>query len=653
MIKQNRHIEEYLNAYRKMDDVDFAVMITGSWGCGKTHFITDYLKRKCTTEGEKKYIYISLNGISSTADIDMAIFQAAHPVLGSKAAVMAGKIVKASLRTGLKINLDIDGDDKTDATGSLGIPMDSFKLKTKSKFLVFDDLERCILKPEEVLGYINAFVESKETKVIIIGDETQIGSSQSAAAEPQATSEERAINEEKKPSDKYWVIKEKVIGKTFKLTENIEEILSDLITEKAYPKTFVLILNNRSAVISVFKRVNDALKDRHNYRALKHAFRDFEYFYSFLAEEHRQNHKFIADLFAVFLSFSYELQLKTITTDDVEKLHIPDYLLPSKKSGEKTRLDEFVARHSINRLNWVLPVDIWCTILKNEPIDKAVLVDIISSSDYFRKEAELPDWKKLQEWWSLQDDACVDAIASVRTGLIKQKFDTPQMILHVFGVMLELANYDLIQESKTEILQEAIQYIDDLRIDGNLQLPDQKFDYDLTDGLVANRYSGYQYAEFEQLHKTMIHALAAARMEEQKSQVPDILAVLKRDPDEFRQMIGVEGDWFPDPILSLINPSDFHAKLLSVSNHELFIVEDALKRRYQFIQNFQGLVVELDFLIKLRELINADLKTHGALKTPSIHAFERLRTKLDKLIDLLEQNLKNTASADNTSEMAP
>ncbi len=650
--KQNQHIEDYLDAYRKMDDVDFAVMITGSWGCGKTHFIEDYLKRKCTPKSEKKYIYISLNGISNAADIDMALFQAAHPILGSKVAVMAGKIVKASVRTGFKINLDVDGNGKNDATGNVGIPLDDFKLKTKGKFLVFDDLERCLLKPEEVLGYINSFVENKEAKVIVVGDETQIGTPKGDQKKVGSASVEQKAKKKKEPSEKYWVIKEKVVGKTFKLTENIEEVLPALITKKAYPLTHVLILNNRTAVISVFKRVNDELQDRHNYRALKHAFRDFEYFYSHLDEKHQEHRGFINDLLGIFIAFAYELQLKTITTDDIQTLNIPTHLFSRKEVKDDTPLDLFVGRHGISRLNQILPVDIWCTILKNEPLDKEALFEIISSTEYFRKEAELPAWKKLQGWWLLQDDVCAEAIKSVRKELEEYTYKTPLMILHVFGVMMELAASNMIEESKDDILQTGINYLGALLKEGSLELPDRKFDYDLMDGFMANRFAGHQNAEFKELHEKVASSLRLARVEDQKSKVPEILETLKRDPDEFRQNIGFEGEWFNEPVLSLISPNEFYSALRQTSNHGVLFVEDGLKRRYEFINTFPGLVVELDFLKKLRELVDEDLGKREGLKTPSSNAFERLRAMLTRLIKLIEQNEINTAASDDADEIA-
>lgn len=35
----NDKITEYLNDYIKIDNPQYAVMITGKWGCGKTYYI--------------------------------------------------------------------------------------------------------------------------------------------------------------------------------------------------------------------------------------------------------------------------------------------------------------------------------------------------------------------------------------------------------------------------------------------------------------------------------------------------------------------------------------------------------------------------------------------------------------------------------------
>ncbi len=306
--KQNQYIEDYLDVYRGMKNVDFAIMITGSWGCGKTHFIKEYLKRACTPNGEKEYIYVSLNGLSKAADIDMALFQAAYPVLGSKLAITAGKIFKASVKAGLKLDLDINGDEHSDGSAKFDIQLNSFKLKTKSKLLVFDDLERCLLKPEEVLGYINAFVENREAKVIIVGDETQVASDKNEDVAKQSDIDSGTSSIKKVPSTKYRMIKEKVVGKTFRLKEAIEDIFENLIAKETYPNTYDIILRNKADIVRIFQKVYDET-EKHNYRALKHCLRDFEYFYLKLEKKFQEHEQFLNDLLNVFVILGYELQL--------------------------------------------------------------------------------------------------------------------------------------------------------------------------------------------------------------------------------------------------------------------------------------------------------------------------------------------------------
>ena len=40
----NRHIEKYLDHYLEITTPDYAVMLKGEWGCGKTYFIKKYIE---------------------------------------------------------------------------------------------------------------------------------------------------------------------------------------------------------------------------------------------------------------------------------------------------------------------------------------------------------------------------------------------------------------------------------------------------------------------------------------------------------------------------------------------------------------------------------------------------------------------------------
>lgn len=74
--KPNEHIETCLNEYcnnNRSAGNNYALLINGKWGIGKTYLIQEYRRknRKNTEENKgKSYIaYTSVNGISKTSDL--------------------------------------------------------------------------------------------------------------------------------------------------------------------------------------------------------------------------------------------------------------------------------------------------------------------------------------------------------------------------------------------------------------------------------------------------------------------------------------------------------------------------------------------------------------------------------------------------------
>lgn len=206
----NKHIEEYFDYYFDgKKNFEYAILLNGAWGSGKTWFVKKYLEKK--EDQKKKISYVSLNGISKTSDIDEAIFKSIHPILGSKGEKLVGQLGKGLLKATLKVNLD--GDLKPDTSVQASLPtikLPEYLTIDDNFILVFDDLERCELKKEEVLGYINYFVEQEHIKTLIVSNEEEfIG------------------------NDDYSRKKEKLIGATFSYTEDqdlaIQSILDEVI----------------------------------------------------------------------------------------------------------------------------------------------------------------------------------------------------------------------------------------------------------------------------------------------------------------------------------------------------------------------------------------------------------------------------------------
>lgn len=195
---------------------------------------------------------MSLNGIAKTSLIDEAIFKSIHPILGSKGAKLTGQILKGALKATIKVDLDDDG--KSDGSIAGGIPKIELPdyLKINDNFiLVFDDLERCELKKEEVLGYINYFVEQDKIKTLIVSNEEEI-----------------------KDNEEYIRKKEKLIGATFSYIEDQNMAIQSILGEISDENLKVLLNSEFELIRQTFNQVGYK-----NLRSFKQAIFDFERFY--------------------------------------------------------------------------------------------------------------------------------------------------------------------------------------------------------------------------------------------------------------------------------------------------------------------------------------------------------------------------------------
>lgn len=172
--------EEIINIVLKYIDeniYNYAIMIDGEWGCGKTYFvretlipaIADYEEAK-PEDKKRRIIYTSLYGVNSVDEISKQIIVNAYLEKAGKAKGLiqtSSKIFGAALSLLPAFGIDIDVKDLSGKLSEL--------LQVKNSILVFDDLERCDCPLNEVLGYINTFVEQEGMKVILIANEKEIG----------------------------------------------------------------------------------------------------------------------------------------------------------------------------------------------------------------------------------------------------------------------------------------------------------------------------------------------------------------------------------------------------------------------------------------------------------------------------------------------
>jgi hypothetical protein len=283
----NKHVVDFLDYYCSLEESPgFAILLKGAWGSGKTWFIKKYIDDRVL---ENRFLYVSLYGINNFEELNYAIYCSMHPVLSSKGMKILSKIGKGLLKATTKI--DLDGDGKDDGSISSQIPdinLAEFANNPKGYILVFDDTERCTMKMESLLGYINYFVEHCDSKVILIGDEDKI------------------INKEEGNIDsefKFKSIKEKLIGKTFEIKSDTKEALSAFI-QKSEHDTYKEFLNEYSEIIiNIYN-----LSNYNNLRNLRHVLWDFERVYSSLEEKERNKKDIVARILVEILCLGIEIR---------------------------------------------------------------------------------------------------------------------------------------------------------------------------------------------------------------------------------------------------------------------------------------------------------------------------------------------------------
>lgn len=254
----NENIVNFLNGYMMNPDPQYAVLLKGKWGCGKTHFINHWIDAYQKQEAEDKVlepVYVSLYGLSETKQITTAINRVLYPILYGKAAKAGKTFLKFMSAIVLKCDVDWNKDGNSDFSMDLGLDaLSIFKSEDekvkRGNLLIFDDLERCDIPMKKLLGYLNFFVEQCNCHLIVIGDEDKI-----------AESDNKKI---------FGEFKEKTIGREFEIATDIHSALDTFVNQT--PKND-FVVGHQEQIEKFF-----AMTECDNLRILRQALWDFARF---------------------------------------------------------------------------------------------------------------------------------------------------------------------------------------------------------------------------------------------------------------------------------------------------------------------------------------------------------------------------------------
>lgn len=222
---ESKYIEDIFKDYLATDNTNYALLINGSWGSGKTYFWKTKLSQ-FSSDTDLKPIYLSLNGLSKIETLDYQLKIKLIPFLNKldiKKSASIGNLSKNILTTIIESKWGLDSEK---LLKNVDIDLALFS-KT---IICFDDLERCKIPLSEVLGYINNFVEHKNLKVVIL-------------------SNEKEISKTKLEDEGYHTIKEKVIGRILNYKNNLNEILPILYSKYNEDASFKSFLDEKNDLI--------------------------------------------------------------------------------------------------------------------------------------------------------------------------------------------------------------------------------------------------------------------------------------------------------------------------------------------------------------------------------------------------------------------
>lgn len=374
-----KELIESIEDYIRKPYTDYAVMINGEWGSGKTHFWNHKLRQRIENIKNRKgktykTIYISLYGINSIEEISKKIFLETNPMMSKTLKKFVdnvdGNIIPEYVKTGVDI-ANLYGAMSTSPT-----QMDFSKLfSTDDKVLCFDDLERANIDIIDILGYINNFVEHDGIKTILICNEKELAikfkntnielktliatmllkeegiALKDDDTEPLVNKLDNKIKNVFDRTNAYERIKEKLIGECFEYMPEYSYILNGMIMKYEYNKPLEKFLKSEiSTIIATFNKTNTK-----NLRVLKHALNDFEKIFDMV----KANYPEVAEntlktilMFTIAISFEIKIgsEVKQIFTNIANNEEYKAIIYTSNIMNDQTGyyIREFDTRYFLN-----------------------------------------------------------------------------------------------------------------------------------------------------------------------------------------------------------------------------------------------------------------------------------------------------------------
>lgn len=487
--------------YVSDDRQKYAVLLDGEWGSGKTFFVKnilmDEIEKNFNEDKNKiKVIYISLYGITSTnqilEEICLNIVKYNKDILNNKILSKVGTISSKVFFAGLNF-FNIEKES---------LPNLSDVINIKNMFIIFDDIERCTMNINDILGYINNLVEHNEIKVLLVANQEEIGKinlnkniedkysiilsgrinfdnkiedknlhisqiKQNEDNEKNFIKEQYTEQELKEKTKRlfsddliYKSIKEKLIGYEIKYEPNLSDIFDKIIYSYIRDEnTKLIIKKNKNDIIKLIKK-----EKSNNLRTLIFALISFENIYRNIDIKIKcVYYEIILDEILMYcirvaIIIKSGKDMPKWTSDyDYKYIYWDDNFFNRKEIAYRF-VDNYMKYHKLDKLNI------------KETINKVINVKRKEHEEKNKNDLAL---YKLSQWWLLDDQDIYTNLKLLEDDIVNGHYEISlygsigSLLANLISEGIDIKNlneieYAMLEKAKEhgEIVIEGIEYMD-------------------------------------------------------------------------------------------------------------------------------------------------------------------------------------------------
>ena len=639
--------------YVRADYTDYAIMINGEWGSGKTHFWNNKIRKKIDSmkfNGKQyKTIYMSLYGISNLEDISKKIFIETTQLMDKNLKKYMNQHEEMTIPEYAKTGLDM--------TNLFGVSASEGKIdyeeffSTDDKVLCFDDLERANVDVIDILGYINNFVEHDHIKTIIICNEkelsTKIKSSNLEMKTFIATyilDKEGELKDNNKPmvekikdqienvfdkANDYERIKEKLIGETFEYVPKFDYIINGILIRYEDDKDLERFYRtNINLIVSTFKK-----SGTRNLRILKHSLKDFQKVYQVVTQKYPDiSNKIMQTMLIFTIAISFEIKAGKITKDkfiDIKNNEEYKALLVSSRvlmDNRQFYIKEFDNNYYYNFRTEYRFFKFIEYYVRTRIFDMKLLKNDMEEIKNTIENRNVLAYKRLltEEYWKIPDEEFLKVITEIIEEIKKGEIELVDLV-KIYMYFNYFVNKGLIPY-KMQTLKKI--FSDGMDLVAQKSVYCENIEEELEKIAIDKNYKDIEdiLNKFYDLNEKLKEKALGQKADE-------IFKCIPMKMESFYDRFDKE--CMNIPIFKYQEPRIVFQRIMYSSNEDIITIKDRLIERANIYK--EQISSEKDNLVQLKEIIDSYIKDKSiSIKTVMLEEFSR---GLEEIINIYEENL--------------